>query len=77
MIDDAVDYSMGDFIPGLFYPCHKGNGFNNTGVYTDIDTGKSFMAILISGRAAMFTDKPTSSLQSFGALLVDLGDWRA
>ena len=33
MLDDGIALSMGDYIPYLYYPCQKGNTFNNWGVY--------------------------------------------
>lgn len=33
-LDDGIIYSIGDYVPWLYYPCHKGGSFNNWGVYS-------------------------------------------
>lgn len=73
MIDDAVTYSMGDYIPGLYYPCQKGGTFDSAATYTS--STKSFMAFWTSGSNTPFVTRPTTLLQHYGALLIDLGDW--
>lgn len=33
MLDDGIAFSLGDYVPYLYYPCQKGNTFNNWGDY--------------------------------------------
>lgn len=73
MLNDAVDYSMGDYIPGLYYPCQKGGSLDSYTVYSS--GTKSFMAFWTTGGTQPVAVRPSSSLQHYGALLVDLGDW--
>lgn len=69
MLDDGLDNSMGDYIPGLFYPCQKSSGFNNLGSYTSGQT--TFVAVrVIACYAGMGLTGATTAY--LGAILISL-----
>lgn len=75
MLNDAVDKSMGDYIPGLYYPLHKGNGFNNLQAYQA--DGKSFMALYTIRNNYGINTSSSATPTVFGAALIDLsGEFR-
>ncbi|OHD21781.1 MAG: hypothetical protein A2Y38_12920 [Spirochaetes bacterium GWB1_59_5] len=73
MLNDALAQSMGDYIPGLFYPCQKGNTLDNWGAYTADVT--SFIGVrVVSSTGANFD---TTIISDIGAVLISLagGHW--
>jgi hypothetical protein len=73
MLDDGLAYSMGDYIPGLFYPCQKGNTLNNWGEYSA--DGNSFITLRTLGADSQSYD--TTNAAYIGAMLISLtgGHW--
>ena len=68
MLNDGIAYSMGDYIPGIFYPCQKGNCFDNWGQYQSGDL------LFLAARVVSCTSHQlTITLTAYtGALLVSL-----
>ena len=73
MMDDGSAYTLGDYIPGLFYPCHQGNTLNNWGEYTA--DSKTLVAVRVVSSNSISFDTTTAS--DIGAVLISLdeGDW--
>ena len=72
LLDDGIAYSIGDFIPGLYYPLQKGNTLNNWGDYTE--DAKTFTAV----RCVAQTIVVTSTNESYiGAMVISHAaeDW--
>ena len=72
MLNDGLDHSMGDYIPGLFYSCHKGTSLTNWGEYTA--DAKTFVALRTVTAGVNHTTTTTSDI---GAMLISLEaeDW--
>lgn len=70
LLNDAVAYSLGDFIPGLYYPLHKGSYFNNAGTYAA--GTKSFLALYIVRNSYGINTSSVSTPTVFGCMLIDL-----
>lgn len=72
MLDDALSYSMGDLIPGFFYPCVKAHSLDTFQIYPD--GSKSLMAFRVhstSGDISSIQGTPLPS-QHLGAILIDI-----
>ena len=73
MLNDGLDFSMGDYIPGLYNPCHQGNTLVNWGEYTaDAKTLLAFLTVSANG-----TSHLTTTTSDIGAMLISLEgeDW--
>lgn len=68
ILDDGVDYSLGDYIPGLYYPCQKRSSFNNWTAITD--GTKTFMPIYTTSTNVAPISTVTGGL---GCCLIDIG----
>lgn len=72
LLDDALDYTMGDHIPGLYYPCQKGHTLNSFQDYTaDGKTLRAFRthAVAFDIGTAQAATFPNSNI---GACLIDV-----
>lgn len=67
MTDDEVTHSIGGYIPWLYYPVQKGNGFTSLADYSD--GSKVFKAVRVVG-VAYYGYNAYGTTSNYGAVLI-------